>query len=46
MYRLQAVKQYYEKGLIPITVNLRNLEQNRQCKDLFKDRFKIGVPLD
>ena len=42
MYRLQTAKQYYKKGLIPITINFRNLRQNRQYKDLFKDRFKIG----
>ena len=46
MYQLQAAKQYYKKGLIPITINLRNLRQNRQRKDLFKDRFKIGISSD
>ena len=44
MHQLQAAKQHYKKGSIPITVNLRNLGQNRQCKNLFKDRSKIGVP--
>ena len=46
MHQLQAAKQHYEKGLIPITINLRNLGQNRQCKDLFKDRSEIDIPLD
>ena len=46
MHQLQAAKQYYKKGLIPITVDFRNLGQNRQCKDLFKDRSEIGVLLD
>ena len=46
MYQLQAAKQYYKKGLIPITINLRNLGQNRQCKDLFKNRFKMGILSD
>ena len=44
MHQLQAAKQHYKKGLISITINLRNLGQNRQCKNLFKDKFKIGVP--
>ena len=39
-------KQYYKKGLIPITINFRNLKQNKQCKDFFKDRFKIGILLN
>ena len=46
MHQLQAAKQYYKKRLIPITVNLRDLGQNRQRKDLFEDRFKIGILLD
>ena len=46
VYQLQVAKQYYKKGLIPIIINLRNLRQNRQCKDLFKNRFKIGILLD
>ena len=46
MYQLQAAEQYYKKELIPIIVNLRNLRQNRQHKDLFKDRFKIGILSD
>ena len=46
MHQLQAAKHYYKKGLIPITINLRNLGQNRQYKDLFKDRSKIGIPLN
>ena len=46
MHQLQAAKQYYKKGLIFITINLRNLGQNRQYKNLFKNRFKIGVPSD
>ena len=46
MYQLQAAKQHYKKGLISITINLRNLRQNRQRKDLFKDRFEIGILLN
>ena len=46
MHQLQAAKQYYEKELIPITINLRNPGQNRQCKDLFKNRSKIGILSD
>ena len=46
IYQLQAAKQYYKKGLIPITINFRNLRQNRQHKDLFKDRSKIGILLN
>ena len=46
MYQLQAAEQYYKKGLISITINLRNLKQNRQCKDLFKDKFEMGILLD
>ena len=29
IHQLQAAKQHYKKGLIPITINLRNLRQNR-----------------
>ena len=39
-------KQYYKKGLIPITINFRNLEQNRQREGLFKNKFKIGISLN
>ena len=46
MYQLQTAKQYYKKGLISITINLRNLRQNRQRKDLFKDKSKIGILLN
>ena len=46
VYQLQAAKQYYKKGSIPITINLRNLKQNRQRKDLFKDKSKIGILSD
>ena len=46
MHQLQAAKQHYKKGSIPITVNLRNLGQNRQCKDLFKDKSKMGILLN
>ena len=46
MHQLLTVKQYHKKGLIPITVNLRNLRQNRQRKDLYKDRSEVGVPPD
>ena len=46
MYQLQTAKQHYEKGSIFIIINLRNLGQNRQCKDLFKDKFKIGILSD
>ena len=46
MYQLQAAKQHYEKGLIFITVKLRNLGQNRQYKNLFKNRSKIGILLN
>ena len=46
MHRLQTAKQHYKKELIPITINFRNLRQNRQCKDLFKDKSKIGVLSD
>ena len=35
MHQLQAAKQHYKKGLISITINLRNLRQNKQHKDLF-----------
>ena len=41
MYQLQAAKQHYKKGLIFIIINLKNLGQNRQYKDLFKDKSKI-----
>ena len=46
MHQLQAAKQHYKKGLIPITINLRDLRQNRQHKDLFKDKSKIGILLN
>ena len=46
MYQLQVAKQHYKKELIPITVNFRNLKQNRQRKDLFKNKSKIGILLD
>ena len=46
MHQLQAAKQHYEKGLIFITINFRDLGQNRQYKDLFKNRFKIGISLN
>ena len=46
MYQLQAAKQYYKEGLIPIIINLRNLRQNKLYKDFFKDRFKIGILLN
>ena len=46
MYQLQAAKQHYKKGLIPITINFRDLRQNRQYKNLFKDKFKIGIQLN
>ena len=36
-------KQHYKKGLISITINLRNLRQNKQRENLFKNRFKIGI---
>ena len=29
MYQLQVAKQHYKKGLISITINLRDLGQNR-----------------
>ena len=41
IYQLQTAKQHYKKGLIPIIINLRNLRQNRQYKDLFKDKSKL-----
>ena len=31
---------------MPITVNFRNLKQNKQRKDLFKNRSKINILLD
>ena len=31
---------------LSITINLRNLRQNRQHEDLFKNRFKIGISSD
>ena len=43
MYQLLIAKQYYKKGLIPITIDFRNLRQNRQREDLFKNRSKIGI---
>ena len=43
VYQLQAAKQHYKKELISITINLRNLRQNRQRKDLFKNRSEIGI---
>ena len=46
MYQLQTAKQHYKKGLIPITVNFGNLRQNRQYKDLFKNKSKIGISLN
>ena len=46
MYQLQAAKQHYKKGLIFIIINLRDLGQNRQYKNLFKDRFKISMSPD
>ena len=46
MHELQAAKQYHKKGLILITINLRDLRQNRQHKDLFKDKSKIGILLN
>ena len=46
MYQLQTAKQYYKKGSISITIDFRNLRQNRQHKDLFKDRSKIGISLN
>ena len=29
MYQLLTTKQHYKEGLIPITINLRDLRQNR-----------------
>ena len=46
MYQLQTAKQYYKKGLIPTTINFKDLRQNRQYKDLFKNKFKIGILSD
>ena len=46
MYWLLIVKQYYKEGSIPITINFRDLRQNKQYKDLFKNRFKIGISSD
>ena len=46
MHQLQAAKQYYKKELISITINLKDLGQNKQYKNLFKDRFKIGILLN
>ena len=31
---------------MPITVNFRDLRQNRQHRDLFKDRSEIGILLN
>ena len=42
----EFVKENLKKGLILITVDLRNSKQNRQCKDLFKNRFEIGISSD
>ena len=46
MYWLLAAKQHYKEGLIPITINFRDLRQNRQYKDFFKDRSEIGILLN